>query len=244
MYQHMILMCSDYNRQRRIAFHKSYDNVSSIIKFQKIIELFKDEFKNVAFSFHHIITSSSTSESVVEYDEYFRNVKFYSDLDKFKSNVIQSIKVTPDDIVKYLLTKKDFDQLQIQKLLFLVYSEYMKEQDEPLFRGNFEVWDYGPVLPMMYRNLSKYGEEKIQLKDKELEKIKIGLKLSKRYDKDSILSCIDKVIDKYGNKTGGELIDLTHKKGSPWDRAKKEYGYNSEIPLEFIIEYSRSNEAY
>ncbi|AVQ40481.1 hypothetical protein AL714_07905 [Clostridium botulinum] len=236
MYQHMILMCSDYSNERRIAFHKSYRDISSIIEFQKITELIKDEFKNIAFSFHHIPTIERTSKSVIEYDEYFRDVYFYSDIDKFKESITQSIEITPEDIIKYILIKSEFDQLQIQKLLFFTYQEYLKNHDEPLFKDTFEAWQYGPVIPEIYYSLKKYKSKKIRLEDTELEKIKLKLKLSRIYDKDSIFDCVDNVIIKYGNNTGGELIDKTHEKDSPWHKTVEEYGLNSEIPLELIKE--------
>lgn len=239
MYQHMILMCSDYNMSRRIAFHKSYKNITSILEFQKTVDLLKDSFRNVTFSFHHIVTESRAIESVIDYDSYFKDVDFYSDMDNFRKNIEQSVEITPNDMIKYILTKREFDQLQIQKLLFYMYVEYAKEHDKPLFKDIFEAWKYGPVIPKVYYDLNGYEKNKIKLEDKELELIKLKLKLSRVYDRESILQCIDRVIDKYGNKTGGQLIDETHKKGSPWDITIKGYGSKSEIPFNLIRDYAR-----
>ncbi|WP_238902654.1 type II toxin-antitoxin system antitoxin SocA domain-containing protein [Clostridium sp. YIM B02506] len=237
MYQHIILMCSDYRMERRIAFHKSYTDVLGILEFEKLVKSVKGDFRNVTFSFHHIITESVATESIADYDAYFKDVYFYSDIDAFKKDVAQSIEITPEDIVKGILVKKDFDQLQIQKLLYFVYSEYAKEHDEPLFEEAFEAWTYGPVIPSVYDQISKYKRKKIVFEDKELEKLKLKIKLSRVYDSQSILECIDKVIEQYGNKTGMKMVDETHVEGSPWYRVFHEQGTGCEIPLEMIKEY-------
>lgn len=240
MYQHMILMCSDYTSERRIALHKSYDDIYSLIDFQGIVKEIEDSFRNIQFSFHHIQTEKEDSDSVVEYDKYFDGVYFYTDVEEFEGNLREAIKVTPEDITKYILTKKNFDKLQIQKLVYFVYIEYFKKHDEPLFEDKFVTWKYGPVIERLYHKFSKYKRQKIYLEDEELEKLKLKLKLSRVYGRDDILSCIDTVLDKYGDKSGGQLIDETHKEDSPWSKVYSKYGLNNVISPEIIKEYSRS----
>lgn len=239
MYQHMILMCSDYSMQRRIAFHKSYLDIFSMLEFEKIGDKIMNQFSNIEFSMHHITTTKRTSNSIKEYDKYFEDVEFFSDIDQFKQNIKKSIEITPEDIVKYILLKGKFDQLQIQKLLFFIYSEYLKQHDEPLFSDKFKAWAYGPVIPKIYGELNKYKKQKILLGDYELEKIKLELKLERVPNKESILACIDSILYTYGTRTGGELIEQTHKKGSPWDLTIKQFGLNSEIPINIIKDYVR-----
>lgn len=238
MYQHMILMCSDYSSEKRIAFHKSYTDIAEMSEFEDIAQELEDRFRNVEFSFHQIPTESSTIKSVIDYDNYFQDVKFYSDKTEFKSSVKKSIKITPDDIVKWILTKRSFDPLQIQKLIYFVYLEYSKKHEDKLFQDAFEAWQYGPVIPEIYYKLNKYGKQKIKLEDKELEKLKLKLKISRSYEKEDICECIDNVINKYGKKTGGQLIDLTHESGSPWDEIYHNSGCYSEIPSQLIKEYA------
>lgn len=239
MYQHMILMCSDYTLERRVALYKTYKDVLSMLDFQSIIDEIEGDFKNIEFSFHHIETESEAIESVEEYDSYFEDVEFFADKLEFAKIVEKSIEVTPIDIAKYILTKNDFDQLQMQKLIYIVYYEYSKSHDDEIFKDKFEAWQYGPVIPALYGKLNKYGHRKIELDDKELERLKVNLKLDRSIEKKDIIDCIDKVISKYGEKTGGQLIELTHKKGSPWDKIYDNgRGYHQEIPNQLIKEYA------
>ena len=238
MYHHMILMCSDFTTAKRIAFHQSYKDVLSSIEFKEYIEYFKKEFESVKFSFHHITTESESSTSIGEYDNYFESVEFYSDVEEFEEHISKSIKITPEDIAKYILTKGEFDKLQIQKLVFLVYSEYALKYDKPLFEEKFEAWKYGPVMPKLYYELDGYKKEKIEFEDIDLEKLKLKLKFSKVSDIEDVLECIDSIISKYGSKNGGELIDITHVKGSPWEVTKISRGLNSIIPWKLIRDYN------
>jgi len=240
MSQHMILMCSDYVQGERIAFHKCYSKVSGILKFEDIANEVKEKFTNIEFSFHHIPTNSRIKQSIAEYDSYFKDVIFYSDLDEFEENIKMSTKLTPEDIAKYILCQYRFDQLQVQKLLYFVYEEFSKSYDTPLFEEKFEAWQYGPVIPQIYGVLNKYKSEKIDLADKELERIKLGLKFEKVEDSDVILSIVDKVLLKYGCKTGSELIEETHCQGSPWDITIKERGMRSNIPFELVRKCART----
>lgn len=237
MYHHMILMSSDFELGKRVALHESYSNFLDAIKFKTTVEDYKREFKTVKFSFHHIETEDKSYDSVAEYDNYFRDVEFYNDATEFKRKIEKSIKITPEDIAKYILVKKSYDKLQIQKLLFLVYSQYALEYDRPLFEDDFEAWKYGPVMPRVYSKLGDYHREQIKFDDIEMEKLKLKLKLSKIPEVDEILECIDEVIDKYGDKSGLELVGLTHVEGSPWDQVKKKSGLNSKIPWILVKEY-------
>lgn len=237
MYHHMILICSDFTSGKRIAFYQTYGDVLTSIEFKKYTKYFKEKFETVRLSFHHITTGSKEYTSIVEYDSYFDNVEFYSDINAFEEQISKSIKITPEDVAKYILIKGKFDKLQIQKFVFLAYSEYALRYGKSLFLEEFQAWQYGPVMPRLYYELDKYKKEKIEFKDIDLEKIKLKLKLSRIDKVEEILSCIDDVILKYGSKKGGELIDITHVKGSPWEVTEKEKGLYSVISWELIKNY-------
>ncbi|MDY6226980.1 MAG: DUF4065 domain-containing protein [Clostridium sp.] len=234
----MILMCSDFTSGKRIAFYKSYKDILSSIEFKDYIEYFKKKYETMKFSFHHITTESESYTSIGEYDNYFEDVEFYSDIQGFQDHINISIQITPEDIAKYILTKGEFDKLQLQKLVFLVYSQYALKYDKPLFKEKFEAWEYGPVMRKLYYKLDRYKKEKIQFEDIDFEKLKLKLKFSKVADIKEVLECIDSIILKYGSKNGGELIDITHVKGSPWDITKKEKGLNSTISWELVRDYN------
>ena len=239
MFHHMILMCSDFTSGKRIAFHQVYSRIDDAINFKKDIQLIKKQFQTISFSFHHIETDEQSHDSIGEYDNYFTEVIFFDDKEKFICNLRDSIKITPEDIAKYIVIKGEFDKLQILKLVFFSYSEYAGKYEEPLFEECFETWPYGPVIPKLYYELEKYQYRKVKPADINVCRIQLELKLSRVRNRDEVINCIDKALSKYGDKKGGEMIDITHQKGSPWDIVKNNKGLGKEIPYEIIREFAR-----
>ena len=47
--------------------------------------------------------------------------------------------------------------LTMQKLLYLANLDYMGKNDKPLIDSPFEAWDYGPVQPLLYYKLRRFG---------------------------------------------------------------------------------------
>ena len=55
-------------------------------------------------------------------------------------------------------------------------------------------------------------------------------------DKKDILNSVKETFARYGSKTAYELVDITHREGSPWDRAEK-LGRNTRITDDLILKY-------
>lgn len=238
MYQHLILMCSDYSSEARIAFYRTYKDISDIVSFKEFVVMFREKYTTIKFSFHHIQTDEEDIISVPRYDEFFKDVEFFYDVEEFKEHLKNTKKLTPKDIVKYILTFGKYSQLQIQKLLYLIYVEYAKDYDKPLFSQCFEAWKLGPVNRDVYNYISMYGNRKIGLDDIQLEKMKLSLKLSNIEDEQKVIDCVTKVMKIYGSKTARQLVDITHCSDGPWKITKDKLGLNSTIEWETILDYA------
>ena len=46
--------------------------------------------------------------------------------------------------------KIDITPMKLQKLIYLLYKNYLKDTRSKLFWDGFEVWQYGPVIPSVY----------------------------------------------------------------------------------------------
>lgn len=237
MYYHYILMFSDYEEGTRKAYYKTFEDVKEMKKLIKEIKQIKGEFKNVTFSSHQIMTSSKQISSVPEYDRYFEGVKFYSEKELFEKELKTSVKITPSDILKYILIEEKCTKLKVMKLIYFVYEEYLKLTGKELFEEAFFAWEFGPVVKSAYCKLSDYKYEEIKIDDLDMEKAKLSLKLDMIDDKKTVKLAIKRALDKYGSKRASTLVDLTHKKGTPWSETKKISGLDTPIQKELIKKY-------
>lgn len=85
MYQHVLLIHSDYSNGKRRALHKCYETIGSIKDFMTLSSQVKEKFKNLTFSFHHLQTMYRSVSSIPEYDKFFIDVEFVSDVEDFIS---------------------------------------------------------------------------------------------------------------------------------------------------------------
>lgn len=53
--------------------------------------------------------------------------------------------------------------LELQKMCYIAHMYYMGESDEhePLVKGRFQAWDYGPVHPVLYQALKRFGADPV-----------------------------------------------------------------------------------
>lgn len=130
--------------------------------------------------------------------------------------------MTPLETANLLLTKLDSgaSHMKLQKLVYLIHAYWLQENDDRIVSADPQVWQFGPVFGGLYHRLKDnrtnlinepvpdYGDETAVVPDEE-----------------AVSSLVDRVLAKYGNKTGGELSDLTHKPGSPWHTMAKKYEF-------------------
>lgn len=118
------------------------------------------------------------------------------------------------DIAAYISNLIDVDHLQIQKLVFYTQAVALVRFNKKAFSDHIEAWEYGPVIPALYRAV-KDSKRPIKIK-----------KASDVTDPDIIKSA-DMVIKHYGKMSGVALIAETHSE-APWVNAFKK-GRNTEI---------------
>lgn len=130
------------------------------------------------------------------------------------------------DIAKYVITKCTNDNcpisnLQLQKILYNLQKGYLQKK-EKLFLDVIEAWQWGPVVPNVYRVYCVYG----------------SMKIDEIYDIDlpeSVKRIIDPIIVQKRNINPWLLVDETHKKNGAWDRIYRNGAGNKEvIPCELI----------
>lgn len=113
--------------------------------------------------------------------------------------------------------KIDITPMKLQKLIYFVYREYLKETGRSLFNERFETWRYGPVIPSVYDKFKKNGSNAIR--DYAYENGERFYLTVNEESSPTFKNVIDEVWNNYKNFDGIVLSSITHAEGSAWRKA-------------------------
>lgn len=119
--------------------------------------------------------------------------------------------------------------LQLQKILYLAHMMHLGQTGEPLVRGHFEAWDYGPVHPDLYHKVKVFGSGQVQNIFHNTPDMESGAERE----------IIDDAYDSLGNIAPGQLVNATHRKNGAWDKNYIPGVRHCLIPNEDILEEFR-----
>lgn len=116
----------------------------------------------------------------------------------------------------------------ILKLIFIIEEFSIRKYGIPVFDLRFNAWHLGPVSPDLFFELS---EEPTLLSDF-IEKTSFDgndiFKAKKKFDdgefNEKEIQLMTEIVDKFQYCTANELINYTHKKGSPWYNTAEKNG--------------------
>ncbi|AVX05251.1 hypothetical protein MXMO3_02740 [Maritalea myrionectae] len=133
--------------------------------------------------------------------------------------------------------------LSLQKLIYFAHGMFLLRHNSPLVSGYFEAWQYGPVHPLLYRELKSNGRQSI-VSQLVLKDIFSGEVRELAPPKDpAILEVVDLVVERYAKLPASLLVSLSHAPGSPWavvvDKARTGVAIGGRISDELIKERFR-----
>jgi uncharacterized phage-associated protein len=117
--------------------------------------------------------------------------------------------------------------MQLQKLVFLAQGFSLALLGSELYYHNTHAWQWGPVVPKLYKQLQRYGSGEVT----EDLPAQPGEQLDDDQEK-----IIASVWNGYKRYSGSQLSEITHRKGTPWSKtwATSQFGV---IPLQDIKDY-------
>ena len=134
------------------------------------------------------------------------------------------------DVAKYLVKSLPMDNLKLQKLLYYSQAVHLVLNNKvPLFPEDIEAWDYGPVVPEVYREYKPYGFENIIIDLDEQSSLPL-----------EEMRSVDMVMSTFGRLSGTELINQTHHE-APWRNAYRPGRPSNVISLDSMYEYFKEN---
>lgn len=244
MAYHFIAIKSDFRQGLRIAWH--YSSITELDS-DKVESFMKraTAFNDGGYGIHKLVTDSLSWQSVVEKDSFFKDIFAISDMDEFFKTLGDDEEVTAVDIAKLITTSIEITHLKLQKLLYLCYAEYMIKFEEKLFDEKIVAYKYGPVVEEVYHTFKEYryseitsidDDETVYFYNEDVRFNPIFMKvLGSKHGIDKALTILD-TIKKYTSYSANQLVDLTHKKDSPWDKVYVE-GWNKVITDDIILDY-------
>lgn len=151
------------------------------------------------------------------------------------------------DISRYIINechKQSFSitNFKLQKLLYFAQGFSLALTDTPLFYDEIEAWDFGPVIPDVYREYKMFGANELPVIDSYYDI---------DYDSESFLNLVDinenifsevqklimdAVVNQYAGFTAVALVSITQKQ-KPWIDS---YGKEQIISKNRVSNYFRT----
>lgn len=131
--------------------------------------------------------------------------------------------------------------LKLQKLLYFVQAYFLITKRRACFRERIEAWDFGPVVPVAYREYKQFGGCNIPTVTHVVEINRKNIwdsKIVPYYDSaitEEDKKLIEAVVDKFSDYSAADLVRLTHEQ-APWIDAYIP-NRNNEITIQSIEEY-------
>jgi uncharacterized phage-associated protein len=123
--------------------------------------------------------------------------------------------------------------MQLQKLVYFTNGWHMEIYDgKSLVSDNFEAWQFGPVMPVIYHEFKRFGSRPVNGRAlNPFEGKPWSAKLSAQQ-----ISLVREIVRMYGKLSGPRMSHLTHKSDTPWSLTwKNGVGSGNDIPRELIL---------
>ena len=146
-------------------------------------------------------------------------------------------------VANFFLEKDNLTQMKLHKLLYYAHGWHLGFKGKPLFDDKIEAWEYGPVVPSIYRQFRDFGSRPIDELAGELSSsggTRLRVQVSRVDPSDEEAQIILKrVWEVYGSRTAAQLSHMTHAQGAPWSEtmAKHRGATNAVIPNKKIKSY-------
>lgn len=110
----------------------------------------------------------------------------------------------------------ELTNLKIQKILYFCHAWFLVSRATPLIKQNFEAWEYGPVLPYLYRELSHYKNQPIKGRIKGYNPATNKIEQIYPDITDDHKESLRAVAEIYARYSTSQLIEMSHVANGPW----------------------------
>lgn len=130
-------------------------------------------------------------------------------------------------------TGKKLTPMQLIKLVYVANGWSLALLSRPLISEQIQAWQYGPVIPNVYRAFNRYGSAPIT--DYAVDGLS-SLEYTAELEEDE-KRLIKAVVNSYGHMHAFQLSNKMHEPGTPWTKTYNESGPYSIISPNLIKEH-------
>lgn len=155
-------------------------------------------------------------------------------------DIDKSTTYTAIDVAKAFLERaqndleavQDITNMKLNKLVYFAQLTCVCLKNKAIHRDDTHAWDYGPVVPKLYRLIKDFGAIAFSLSDEKVNEKFAGTRTIEEAD---FVEAIEFVWQRMKGLTAVQLSMLTHRRGSPWEIIYNRNRYGI-IPLELMRE--------
>jgi uncharacterized phage-associated protein len=152
----------------------------------------------------------------------------------YEARQICNLLISRPDTHTFALTN-----LRLNKLLYFIQGWALTSRREGIIRNHFLAWKYGPIVKPVFESFKIYGDGTITEPARYLDYAS-GERRPVAYDQISAADAqiIMRVFSAYDRYTTGQLVQMSHEPGGPWDVVftawSKDQRLNLRIPNDLI----------
>ncbi len=244
MIKHFIILASSYSQGTRIVLDYSAADILQMDVIKKDLDFIIEKIgKDAPISTHYIQTEKEGWKEVEKQDKFFAKTKLIETKEEFVELLLKDRKLKGLDIARYILTKVPCTHLKLEKLVYLSYADYLCTAKKKLFEDTIYAYKLGPVIASVHKKYKKSGHDLVEddkkTEDETKNKLPIRSRIIASEDGLKKILSIDKTLEKYGNLSALQLVEITHRDSTPWTKAGASTSKYQEISDELIIKYHK-----
>lgn len=135
----------------------------------------------------------------------------------------------------------ELTQIDIQKISYFLHGHHLRDHGKPLISTQFEAWDHGPVQRSLYDAFKHYGDQPIDEPACKFDPIKRTTHEFPRLTDNAAISTIETHLNKYLEIPSFELVDITHRPGTPWSQTVEEARTSVNVGMRITNDLISSN---
>jgi len=130
----------------------------------------------------------------------------------------------------------DITPMKLLKLVYIAHGWCLGIYGKPLIGEQAQAWEYGPVVPSVYRDFRRWKRGPIESQKALLTER--GRYVIPTVHDANARALLERIWEKYKCFDGLQLSSMTHQAGTPWDITRRQSNaVRPEIPQPLLREY-------